>query len=95
MGVVRINEFRSIEGRHEDLRRALSALLAIIRASAGCTSVRLLESENEPEHMVIVEEWRDRDSHRTAAASIEPDAMHRVMVLLAELPTGGYYIERA
>ena len=91
MSVVRIDEFRAIENRHDDLRSALAEILIVIRGAAGCQSVQIFQSETEPERVVIVEEWQDRAAHQAALASVAPTSLHRVMALLAEVPLGGYF----
>lgn len=94
MSVTLINEFRAAEGRSDDLRGALSALLPKIRVGQGCESVHLLENETDPTRFVVIEVWRDRESHRVAASDLPAASLQRIMVLLAEMPSGNYYVER-
>jgi quinol monooxygenase YgiN len=89
--VIRIDEFRSIADRHEELRRALEDILSTVRTSDGCASVDVFQSQTEPERVVVVERWRDQESHQKAMSSIHASALHRVMSLLAEMPAGAYY----
>lgn len=93
MSVTRINEFRAIDGRQDELRLALTNLLPSIRASEGCLSVHLLQSESDPTRVVVVEVWRDHSTHQAAARAIPQTSLHKVMPLLATLPLGGYYSE--
>ena len=93
MSVVRIDEVRAAANRQDDLRVALAEILAAVRTADGCDSVQVFQSATEPERIVVVERWRDRDSHQTAMASVRPAALHRVMALLAEMPEGEYYAQ--
>lgn len=92
MNVMRIDEFRAMENRQDELRAALGEILPIIRGADGCVSVAVYQSITEPERMLIFEEWRDRAAHEAALAAIPPASLHKVMVLLAELPSGGYFV---
>ena len=94
MSVTRLDDFRAIAGRGEELRESLAELLPARRARDGCLSIRLLEHETDPAHYTVVEVWSDRASHEAAAAEMPPAARRRIMTLLAEMPTGGYYRER-
>lgn len=93
MSVTRIDEFRAIAGRGEDLRDALAQVLPERRQREGCLSLSLLEHETDPTRFVVIEVWRDRASHEAAAADMPPASGRRIMTLLAEMPSGGYYRE--
>jgi quinol monooxygenase YgiN len=93
VSVTRIDDFRAIAGRGEELRESLAELLPERRARDGCLSISLLEHETDPARYMVIEVWRDRASHEAAAAEMPPAARRRIMTLLAEMPTGGYYRE--
>lgn len=93
MSLVRINQFDALPGRRDTLRETLATLLPSIRDAAGCLSVRLLESEDTPGRFVIVEEWATRADHGMAASRIPTDVLHKTMTMLADLPSGGFFIE--
>lgn len=95
MSVVRIDEFRALESRQDELRSALADILDAIRSSVGCASVQVFQSDAEPERVVVVEEWHDQEAHQAAMAAISRAALHRVMALLAEMPIGGYFHRQA
>ncbi len=94
-GVTRINEFRALPDRREELRVALASVLAEMRRADGCISCRLLESESDPFRFVVFEVWRDRPAHEDAVSRIPREAMLRTMTLLAEVPHGDYFVERS
>ena len=93
MSVIRIDEFRAIDNRQDELRRALADILNFVRSSDGCDLVQLFQSETEPERVVVIERWRDHEAHQKAMSSIRAAALHRVMSLLSEMPAGAYYTE--
>lgn len=93
MSVIRIDEFRAAEGRHDELRRALADILTFVSGTDGCESVQIFQSESEPERIVVVERWREHEAHQKAMSSIRPAALHRVMSFLSEMPGGAYYTE--
>jgi quinol monooxygenase YgiN len=94
VSVIRIDEFRALENRQDELRRALADILNFIRSAEGCDLVQVFQSETEPERVVVIERWRDHDAHQKAMASIRAAALHRVMGLLSEMPAGAYYNEQ-
>lgn len=91
MSTVRINEFEAIDGRREELRGVLESVVPIIRASAGCVSCQLLESDDQPRRFVVIETWATRDAHQLAASKIPADLLRRAMTLVADVPRGAYY----
>lgn len=95
MSVMRIDEFRANDGRADELRAALDAIIPLIRGADGCVSVAVYCSIAEPERILIFEEWRDRTAHEAALSAIPPSSLHKVMALLAELPSGGYFAAHA
>lgn len=95
MSVIRIDEFRALNNRHEDLRLALGDILLVMRAAVGCASVQVFQGSAEPERVVIIEEWLDEAARQAAMEAVSSSQLHRVMALLAELPTGGYFQRRS
>lgn len=93
MSVVRINEFRALEGRRDELRDVLGAILPAIRESAGCIACQLLESQDDEQKFVVLEVWTTRAAHVEAARDIPGDKLRRTMTLVAELPSGEYFLE--
>ncbi|MEO8484002.1 MAG: antibiotic biosynthesis monooxygenase family protein [Acidobacteriota bacterium] len=95
MSVVRLNEFRALDGRREELRGALSAILPSIRDAAGCVACQLLESQDDPQKFVILEVWTTRSAHTDAAREIPADKLRRTMTLVSAVPSGEYFLEGA
>lgn len=93
MSVVRINEFRALDGRRDDLREALSAILPSIREAAGCIACQLLESQDDPQKFVVLEVWTTRQAHTEAALDIPAERLRRTMTLVADVPRGEFFLE--
>jgi quinol monooxygenase YgiN len=94
VSVVRINEFDALADRRDDLRAVLSGILPTIREAEGCLSCLLLESEDAPGHFVIIEVWETRDHHGAAVSRIPTDTLRKTMTMLADVPKGGFYLDR-
>lgn len=93
MGIVRINEFKALDGRGEDLHGLLARALPTIEAASGCRSARLLRSDDDATTFVVVEEWDSVEAHRDSLRSIPSEALADALQLLAEPPAGRYYRE--
>ena len=94
MSLVRINQFDARPDHRDALRETLASLLPTIRDAAGCLSVQLLESEDVPGRFVILEAWATRADQDLAASRIPTDVLHKTMTMLADLPSGGFFLER-
>jgi len=89
VSVVRINEFRALVGRRDDLRDALNAVLPSIREAAGCIACQLLESQDDPLKFVVLEVWTTRAAHAEGVRDIPGDTLRRTMTLVeCRLETG-------
>jgi quinol monooxygenase YgiN len=91
MAIVRINEFRALDGRAEELHGLLARALPAIESSAGCRSARLLRSADDAARFVVIEEWDSVAAHRDSLRSIPPEALADALQLLSEPPAGRYF----
>jgi quinol monooxygenase YgiN len=91
MSITRINEFRANTGSGDTLRDLLKSFLPIIESSAGCLSCQLLQSQKDPNHIVMIEVWENVEAHQASLKSVPPEPFHEVKKLLAVPPTGEYY----
>jgi quinol monooxygenase YgiN len=91
MSVTRINEFQAVEGKAGDLKTLVESFLPIIQASPGCQSCQLLQSEDDPHRLVILEVWDNPESHQASLSKVPPQTFQQAMALLANRPRGGYY----
>jgi quinol monooxygenase YgiN len=91
MPVTRINEFQARAGQGDVLKERLLAVVPLIAASAGCRSCQLLQAEDDPTRIVVIEGWDSADAHRASLKGVPPEAFAETMKLLAAPPTGRYY----
>jgi quinol monooxygenase YgiN len=93
LSVTRINQFHAREGEGGALKAAIESFLPSIRSAAGNLGCRLLQGEDDPDRVVVIEEWEGVPDHRAAAESIPAEALEKAKALLAEPPRGGYFKE--
>jgi quinol monooxygenase YgiN len=91
MSIVRINEFRALDGQADILRDRLKTFVPIIAGSAGCHSCQLLQSHKNRAHIVLLEVWESADAHQASLKNIPADEFKDTMKLVAVPPTGEYY----
>ena len=91
MTITRINQFEAKAGRGADLRALLQSVISLIRGSAGCRSVELLEAIEHPDQLAILEVWDSVEAHQAAAMAIPPTKMQEAMALFAAPPSGTYF----
>ena len=89
--VTRINDFQALEGQGDALREQIESFLPVIEKAPGCRSCRMLLGEDDPDRIVVIEEWESVPDHRAAAETIPADALARVKSLLAAPPRGNYF----
>ena len=91
MDITRISQFRAHEGQGDALRDHFRPFLPAIAATEGCRSCQLLQDEEDPTRIVIIETWESIEAHKESLKRIPPSAMEDTMKLLAERPAGSYY----
>lgn len=91
MSVTRINEFHAREGQEEALRALIESFVPIITASEGCHRCDVLQQQDDPAHIIVIEVWGSPDAHQAATKNIPPDALQAAMALLAAPPQGAYF----
>lgn len=91
MSVARIGETQAKEGKEEELRDFLLSIIPGIKASAGCQSCQLFQSQEEPEKFLMIEVWDSVESHQAAVQEISPEEINRIRTLLAGAPSGRYF----
>jgi len=95
MSIMRVNEFKVLPGKFEELTRHFEKIVAQIRTVEGNERCELyLKVADEIDKygkLIILEVWKDIEAHRNAAAAIDPEQFRTVMALLSERPSGQYY----
>jgi quinol monooxygenase YgiN len=91
MSITRINEFRAREGETSALAELLRGVAQSIQNNSGCLACRFLQAIDDPQRIVILEEWESVDAHRAALARMAPADFEPVMRLLESRPSGAYF----
>jgi len=89
--ITRVNEFRAKEGQLDALLGQLRISVPQIKASRGCLSCRVLQHEEEPNRLIIIEEWKNEEAHIAAVKAIPLSVLQETMKLVSEPPYGENY----
>ena len=75
----------------DELVGAMKEVLSETRAYDGCNEVRLYEGENDPNHIVIIEEWESRGHHeRYMAWRTQTGMMAKWGPMMSKEPRASY-----
>jgi len=91
MKITRINEFRAKAGQLDALLRQLRISVPRIKASGGCLSCQVLQHHDEPNRIIIIEEWMNEEAHEAAVKAVPLSVLQETMKLVAEPPYGENY----
>ena len=91
MGVFRIGEFQAKPQMTEGLREFLLSILPLIKSSAGCESVQLSQSQDDPSKFIMIETWDPVESHQASVENIPSEKLGEIRPLLATSPSGSYF----
>lgn len=91
MTIYRIGETQAKEETIEALRDFLLSIIPNITASAGCETVTLYQSRDDPAKFTMIEVWDSVESHQASAKDIPPELLAEIRPLLASPPSGGYF----
>ena len=91
MSIARIGETQAKPESIEALREFLQSLMPGIKATKGCESVTLYQSQEDLTRFTMIEIWDSIESHKAAVQEISPDDIARVRIMLASAPSGRYY----
>ena len=91
MSVSRIGEVQAKPESVEQLRDFLSSIMPGIKASQGCESVQLYQSEEDPSKFLMIEVWDSVESHQASVKNIAPEKLGEIRPLLATSPRGSYF----
>ncbi len=95
MSVMRLNEFKPLPGKCQELANQFEAIVAQIRTVEGnerCELyLKVAGAANEDEKLIVLEMWKNTTAHKNATAAIDPKQFEAVMALLSERPSGQYY----
>ena len=91
MSISRIGEIQAKDGSVEELREFLISIIPGIKASEGCESVHLHQSQDDPAKFMMIEVWDSVESHRASVKNIPPEKLGEIRPLLSTSPSGSYY----
>ena len=91
MAVARIGEVQAKPELTEELREFLVSIMPGIKASAGCESVHLYQSEEDLSKFMMVEMWDSIESHQASVKNIPAEKLGEIRPLLATSPSGSYF----
>ena len=91
MFVSRIGEMKAKDHLAEELREFLISIMPVIRSSAGCESVQLYQSQDDPTNFIMMEVWDSIELHQASVKNIPPEKLGEIRPLLATSPCGSYY----
>ncbi|ESQ81719.1 hypothetical protein AEAC466_20710 [Asticcacaulis sp. AC466] len=95
MSILRVNEFKALPGRFEDLVKAFEAVVRQIRTVDGCERCELLlkiaDGLDADDTLIVLEVWTSISAHKQAASAVDPNDFNRIMALLSTRPVGQYY----
>ena len=91
MSVARIGEVQAKAGLIHELREFLISIMPGIKASVGCESVQLYQSQDDPSKFMMIEVWDHIESHKASVKNIPPEKLGEIRPLLATSPSGSYF----
>ena len=91
MSVYRIGETQAKPETIEALRDFLISIMSGIKESAGCESVQLFQSKEDPTKFTMIEVWDSLESHKASVKEIPPELLSQIRPLLGAAPSGSYY----
>lgn len=91
MSVVRIGETQAKPETTEALRDFLISIMPGIKASQGCESVILYQSQDDSSKFTMIEVWDSVEAHQASVKNIPPEMLGEIRPLLASSPSGSYY----
>ena len=96
MSIMRLNEFKALPGKFEELINRFEEIVTQIRTVEGNERCELLlkvaDGIDADDKLIVLEVWKDIAAHRCAASAIDPKQFEAVMALLSERPSGQYYM---
>ena len=91
MSIYRIGETQAKPDQVESLRDFLISIMPGIKASGGCESVQLYQSQDDPTRFTMIEVWDSLGSHRSSVREIPSELLAQIRPLLASTPSGAYF----
>ena len=91
MSISRIGEMQARPELVEDLREFLLSIRPLIKSAAGCESVQLYQSQDDPSKFMMIEVWDSIESHQASVRNISTEKLGEIRQYLASSPSGSYF----
>ena len=92
MSVAYVGQSQAKPGESEKLRDFfLSVVEPAVRASRGCESFTLLQSEADPSSFMAIEIWASVEAHQASVKHISPENIAAFMQLVTAPLRSGYH----
>lgn len=95
MSVLRLNEFKALPGKFEELITCFEDIVTQIRTIDGCERCELLlkvsDGLDDDDKLIVLEVWASIEAHKQSVTAIDPKEFEKVMSLLSTRPGGQYY----
>lgn len=91
MSVARINEFHAREGLGDTLYDQVSTFVPMIKATPGCLQCRVMQSQDNPDLIVVFELWDSEEAHMESVKNVPQEALEEALDLMQHPPRGGYF----
>jgi quinol monooxygenase YgiN len=91
MSIYRIGEMISKPEVVNEMREFLLSIMADIKASPGCESVQMYQSQADPAKFMMIEVWNSIVSHQASVKNISSEDLAKIRPLLDSAPTGAYF----
>ena len=84
------------DGQWDQLRPLLDELVAHSSAEEGCLSFGYFTSPHDSTYILVIQEWRDRESleHHEASAHVADFKAHAAELITRRAPTQIYVVDR-
>jgi quinol monooxygenase YgiN len=93
MSIIRFGEIQAHEGQAGALLEHLMAhFVPGIESSPGWIAYQILQRQDNPSRIIIIEVWESLEAHQASAQSIPPEVVAKVRELVAGSLSGGYYL---
>lgn len=91
MSITRINEFQARDGEGKALYNFLKSILPLVQDSEGNISCKILQNEEDPTQILVIEVWENKETHAASVKNIPKELLQEAMQYIAAPPKGAYY----
>ena len=87
-----MGEVRAQAGQEDALREFFVTRVAPeVAGGDGCLSCQVLQDQNDPGRLMVIEVWSNIEAHQAAVKKIPPAMLQEGRALFGDSPAGAYY----